>query len=201
MSGKEAAAPTQAEPRPQLGRSPGCRLGPSSAPADSWQSRVPHCVPHQVALPKPSRCSPAPAPAGPQGLTLAHARGLQHVAAVAVAAELGPVQLQHPALRLVVQGDCRQGRAVARSGPGLRPHADPAPRPVRPGCAYPSRAPRLTAVPAHGHASPQEVPASLGRWTGRCAGPQSHGRDQARCSGAPAYPPSWQPAFQKGCGL
>ena len=35
--------------------------------------------------------------------TFTHAGGLQGVATVAVAVELGPVQLEHPALRLVVQ--------------------------------------------------------------------------------------------------
>ena len=40
--------------------------------------------------------------------TFTHAGRLQGVATVSIAVELGPVELEHPALRLVVQSHCNQ---------------------------------------------------------------------------------------------
>lgn len=66
-----------------------------------------------------------PCPPRAPGLTLAHALWFEHVATAPVGTELGAIQLQHPSLRLVVQGDWGGGREVARSAPSPRPSPRP----------------------------------------------------------------------------
>lgn len=65
-----------------------------------------------------------PCPPRAPGLTLAHALRFEHVATVPVGTELGAIQLQHPPLRLVVQGDCGGGDM---RWPGQRPARVPPP--------------------------------------------------------------------------
>ena len=102
----------------------------------------------------------APTPMSPsrgRGLTLAHALGLEHVAAAAVGAELGPVQLEHPPLRLVVQGDCGEGREVASSAPSP---CVPSRRCLSARVHYVSRGPGAHVGHNQGRASRQDFPQS-----------------------------------------